>query len=61
MSTIIQEKGKSHEEAYFRKADEEKKAKLRASFEKILESEGSVEKQEILEILGIWKVMTPLI
>jgi len=52
MNTLIQEKGKGDEDAYFRKVDLEHKAKLRASFEKILESEGSAEKQEILEILG---------
>lgn len=51
MNTLIQEKGKGDEDAYFRKIDAEKKAQLRASFEKILESEGS-EKNEILGLLG---------
>lgn len=52
MSTSIQEKGKGDEEAFFKRMDSEKKAQLRASFEKILETEGSEKHEEILEILG---------
>ena len=52
MSTLV-DKRKGDEDAYFRREDQERKAALRASFEKLLESnDGNHDKQEVLEILG---------
>lgn len=51
-TTSLAQKGKGEEEKFFRQEEESAKARLKAQFEKMLESNKESDKEELLHILG---------